>query len=128
MPVYFIREDENGCTSVNIGVAKSIEAHKCKLQTGKLLELRLLGWLASDDDFELERQLYRRFGSGRTHSKWFQNKPDDLLPLLTCTRAGQRGFVSNNANASHITGYDSDAVLDYPRLSGRLGTGGPRNQ
>lgn len=37
MPVYFIGEDENGCTPIKIAVAKNIEARKRNLQTGNPL-------------------------------------------------------------------------------------------
>lgn len=111
MPVYFIGENENGCSPIKIGVAKNIDARKRNLQTGNPLELRLLGWITSDDDFQLERQLHGRFKFARTRGDWFQIEPADLLPLLI--RAGQRGFVGKNADAFQITSYDSDAVPEY---------------
>ena len=49
MPVYFLGEDENGCSPVKIGIAKNIEARKRDLQTGNPLELRLLGWIETVD-------------------------------------------------------------------------------
>ncbi|WP_261338532.1 GIY-YIG nuclease family protein [Rhizobium leguminosarum] len=51
MPVYFLGEDESGCSPIKIGVAKNIEARKRTLQTGNPLELRLLGWIDTDDVF-----------------------------------------------------------------------------
>ena len=53
MPVYFIGEDENGCSPIKIGVAKNIEARQRNLQTGNPLELRLLGWIEATDAFQL---------------------------------------------------------------------------
>lgn len=55
MPVYFIGEDENGCSPFKVGVAKDIGRRKSALQTGNPLELRLLGWITSADDFKTER-------------------------------------------------------------------------
>jgi hypothetical protein len=51
VPVYFIGEDENGCSPIKIGVAKNIEARQRNLQTGNPLELRLLGWIEATDAF-----------------------------------------------------------------------------
>ena len=63
MPVYFIGEDENGCSPIKIGVAKNIEARQRNLHTGNPLELRLLGWIEATDAFQLERELHKHFGS-----------------------------------------------------------------
>lgn len=111
MPVYFLGEDENGCSPIKIGVAKNIERRKSALQTGNPLELRLLGWITSGDDFQLERELHRHFAHVRARGEWFEIEPADILPHLT--RAGQRGFVAKNADAFQITGYDRDAVAEY---------------
>jgi len=58
VPVYFLGEDKKGCSSIKIGVAKDIARRKRALQTGNPLELRLLGWIVSEDDFQLERDLH----------------------------------------------------------------------
>lgn len=60
MPVYSIGEDETGCSSIKVGVAKDIGRRRSDLQTGNPLELKLLGWITSADDFETERDLHRR--------------------------------------------------------------------
>lgn len=111
MPVYFLGEDENGCSPIKIGVAKDIARRKRALQIGNPLELRLLGWIICDDDFHLERQLQKRFRRVQTRGEWFHIEPADVLQFLT--RAGQRGFVAKNADAFQITGYDRDAVPEY---------------
>jgi Meiotically up-regulated gene 113 len=111
LPVYFLGEDEHGCSPIKIGVAKNIERRKSALQTGNPLELRLLGWITSGDDFQLERDLHQRFAQARVRGEWFEIKPADILPHLA--RAGQRGFVAKNADAFQITGYDRDAVPEY---------------
>ncbi|MDP9663453.1 UNVERIFIED_ORG: hypothetical protein J2W16_001160 [Pseudomonas cremoricolorata] len=43
MPVYFIGEDENGCSPIKIEVAKNIAERKRNLQIGNPLDLKLLG-------------------------------------------------------------------------------------
>ena len=111
MPVYFLGEDDNGCSPIKVGVAKDIGRRKSDLQTGNPLELKLLGWITSADDFETERDLHRRLASRRGRGEWFYIEPADVLPFLM--EVGQRGFVAKNADAFEITGYDRDAIPEY---------------
>ncbi|HCL66757.1 MAG TPA: hypothetical protein DIC56_18355 [Rhizobium sp.] len=111
MPVYFIGEDENGCSPIKVGVAKDIGRRKSDLQTGNPLELKLLGWITSADDFKTERDLHRRLASRRGRGEWFYIEPSDVLPFLM--EVGQHGFVAKNADAFEITGYDRDAIPEY---------------
>lgn len=123
MPVYFIGEDETGFSPIKVGVAKDIGRRKSDLQTGNPLELKLLGWITSADDFETERDLHRRLASRRGRGEWFYIEPTDVQPFLM--EVGQRGFVAKNADALEITGYDRDAI---PRISRCVGMGRPRNR
>ncbi|WP_349975063.1 GIY-YIG nuclease family protein [Pseudomonas sp. WHRI 8519] len=111
MPVYFIGEDENGCSPIKIGVAKNIAERKRNLQTGNPLYLKLLGWIEVANAFELERQLHQHFKSARARGEWFAIEPSDILPILM--RAGRDGFVAKNADAFQVIGYDRDAVPEY---------------
>ena len=111
MPVYFIGEDENGCSPIKIGVAKNIEARQRNLHTGNPLELRLLGWIEATDAFQLERELHKHFGSTHVRGEWFDIQPGDSLTILK--RAGRDGFVAKNADAFQIVGYDRDAIPEY---------------
>lgn len=111
MSVYFIGEDENGCTLIKIGVAKNIEAHKRNLQTGNPLDLRLLGWIDTTDAFQLERHLYRYFGATHVLGEWFAITPADILSILI--RAGRDGFIAKNADAFQIVGYDRDVAPEF---------------
>ena len=89
MPVYFIGEEENGCSPIKIGVAKNIEVRKRNLQTGNPLELRLLGWIVDVDSFQLERHLHQHFEATRVRGEWFSIEPADILLILM--RAGRNG-------------------------------------
>lgn len=111
MPVYFLGEDENGCSPIKIGVAKNIEARTRNLQTGNPLRLRLLGWIESSEVFQVENHLKRHFNSRSVRGEWFDIQPADILPFLV--RAGRDGFVAKNADAFQIVGYDRDAVPEY---------------
>ena len=111
LSVYFIGENEGGCFSIKIGVAKNIAVRKRNLQVGNPRELRLLGWITADDDFGFKGQLKKHFRARRPRGEWFNIEPADILPFLV--RAGRKGFVAKNADAFQITGYDSDAVPEY---------------
>ncbi|WP_287378652.1 GIY-YIG nuclease family protein [Mesorhizobium sp.] len=82
MPVYFLGEDENGCSPIKIGVAKNIEKRTRDLQTGNPSTLRLLGWIEASEDLKLEGDLKRRFDAARVRGEWFAIEPADILPLL----------------------------------------------
>jgi hypothetical protein len=111
MPVYFLGDDDNGCSPIKIGVAKNIEARTRNLQTGNSLKLRLLGWIVTPNDFRFERDLKRHFDAARVRGEWYDLEPAAILPFLI--RAGRDGFVAKNANAFQIVGYDHDAVPEY---------------
>ncbi|RMB02745.1 GIY-YIG nuclease family protein [Eilatimonas milleporae] len=111
MPVYFIGEDENGCSPIKIGVTNNIKARKRNLQTGNPLCLLLLGWINAVNPFQLERRLHQYFRGTQVRGEWFAIKPTDILPILQS--ASRDGFVATNANAFQIVGYDRDAVPEY---------------
>lgn len=111
MPVYFIGEDESGCSPIKIGATKNIEVRKRDLQTGNPQELRLLGWIDAANSFQLERHLHQQFAAARVRGEWFSIEPTDILLILM--RAGRNGFVAKNADAFQIVGYDRDAVPEY---------------
>lgn len=120
MPVHFIGEDENGCSSIKIGVAKNIAERKRNLQTGNPLVLKLLGWIEVANAFELERQFHQHFKSAHARGEWFAIEPSDILPILM--RAGRDGFVARTLMSSRslamtvtlcqsIFGYGNGATL-----------------
>ncbi|MBY3043204.1 GIY-YIG nuclease family protein [Rhizobium ruizarguesonis] len=111
MPVYFLGEDEKGCNRIKIGVAKNIAARRRKLQTANSEELRLLGWIETDDAFQVERLLHQKFDARHVRGEWFDIEPADILPILK--RKGRHGFVAKNADAFQIVGYDRDAIPEY---------------
>ncbi|AJR22503.1 MULTISPECIES: GIY-YIG nuclease family protein [unclassified Sphingobium] len=111
MPVYFIGEEDSGYCRIKIGVAKDIEKRRGNLQTGNPSAIRLLGWINTEETFELERRLHRHFAATRVRGEWFALEPADILPILM--RATSDGFVAKNADAFQIVGYDRDAVPEY---------------
>jgi hypothetical protein len=71
MPVYFIAENE-----VRINVQRRI----MQLQTGSPYRLKLMGWIESDNDRVLEKQLHKKYASVNTHLEWFRLDASDGLP------------------------------------------------
>jgi hypothetical protein len=112
MPVYFIGQLEtNSCFRIKIGVAKDITRRKGNLQTGNPLPLEIMGWINSDDDFQLEKSLHRHFSKHRIRGEWFEIEPGEILPVLM--DQGDDGFISKNADAFEVIGYDKDAIPEY---------------
>jgi hypothetical protein len=111
MPVYFIGQETHGQITIKIGVARDIEKRRRTLQTGNPNELRLMGWLTSEDCYRLEKQLHGHFRAKRGLGEWFDIEPADILPILQ--RAGSEGFVAKNADAFEIIGHDKDGVPEY---------------
>lgn len=111
MPVYFIGEEDSGYCRIKIGVAKDIEKRRNNLQTGNPSAIRLLGWINTEETFELERRLHHHFAATRVRGEWFAIEPANILPILV--RATSDGFVARNADAFEIVGYDRDAVPEY---------------
>ncbi|MCU7213677.1 GIY-YIG nuclease family protein [Pseudomonas sp. VE 196-7] len=106
MPVYFIGEDENGCSPIKIGVAKNIAERKRNLQTGNPLVLKLLGWIEVANSFELERQFHQHFKSAHARGEWFAIEPSDILPFLCAlaeTDLSPRTLVRSRSLAMTVT-------------------------
>ena len=111
MPVYFIGQEDHGPFAIKIGKAKNIQKRRKQLQTGNPVELKILGWLLSDNDLVLEKQLHQSFRHARGQGEWFAIEPADILPVLM--RAGQDGFIAKNADAFEIIGHDRDGIPEY---------------
>ncbi|CRM19339.1 GIY-YIG nuclease family protein [Pseudomonas sp. 35 E 8] len=112
MPVYFIGQvQSNNCTRIKIGRTGNITRRRGQLQTGSPHPLEIMGWIRSDDEVALEKQLHIDFAHRRQIGEWFRIEPGEILPILRAE--GDSGFVAKNADAFEITGYDRDAVPEY---------------
>jgi hypothetical protein len=83
MPVYFIAENESrnyGSLRVKIGVRINVQRRIMQLQTGSPYRLKLMGWIESDNDRVLEKQLHKKYASVNTHLEWFRLDASDGLP------------------------------------------------
>ncbi len=107
MPVYFVRELRDG--HIKIGVSQEIRRRLSQLQTGSPCELALMGWLESQDDFGLERDLHREYSAKRLRGEWFSINQDDVLKQLV----RHQGFIPKNDNSFEVIGYDRDGIPEY---------------
>lgn len=111
MPVYFIHQEERGQWLMKIGRAADIRRRLRQLQTGNPKELKVVGWIVSDDDALTERALHAKYRHANVGGEWFMLQPADILVDLQAARIG--GFVAKNADAFEIVGRDRDAVPEY---------------
>ena len=87
--IYFFIEDSN--EQVKIGRAKDIERRRKGLQTGNPRKLLLLGWIRTDDDVRLEKEIHQNFSHLR----------------------GTDGFVGTTGDSFEVIGNDRDGVPEY---------------
>ena len=107
--IYFFIEDSN--EQVKIGRAKDIERRRKGLQTGNPRKLLLLGWIRTDDDVRLEKEIHQNFSHLRGTGEWFDLDPADILPILE--HYGIDGFVGTTGDSFEVIGNDRDGVPEY---------------
>lgn len=114
MPVYFIAENKNDDHSslrVKIGRTKDIQVRLRALRTGSPYDLKLMGWIESDDDKQLELALHGRYADQRIHLEWFYLQPEDVLTELKSH--GICAYISTEDNTFEIMSRDKDGVPEY---------------
>ena len=100
MAVYFIAENENGNYGnlrVKIGISVNIHKRIGQLQTGSPYELKLMGWIETDNDRVLEKQLHQKYSSANTHREWFALDASDVFQELK--RHSTSSFITTTDNA-----------------------------
>jgi hypothetical protein len=114
MPVYFIAENENGNYDnlrIKIGISENIEKRVGQLQTGSPYELKLMGWIESEDDRGLENKLHRKYTTANTHREWFALSASDVLEELKMHSVNS--FIATNENAFEIISRDQDGIPEF---------------
>ena len=114
MPVYFIAENENGNYGnlrVKIGISDNIQSRIRQLQTGSPYELKLMGWIESNNDRVLEKQLHQKYASVNTHREWFELDAGDVFEELK--KHSTSAFIATNENAFEVISYDRDGMPEY---------------
>jgi hypothetical protein len=114
MPVYFIAENENEnyhSLRVKIGRSGDIRTRLRALQTGSPYELKLMGWIESDNDQRLESALHERYARHLAHLEWFTLHPEQVLDELKAN--GVCAFIAAEEDAFEILSRDGDGVPEY---------------
>ncbi len=113
MPVYFIAENENenkdyDMLRIKIGISKNISKRLSQLQTGSPYKLILMGWIESDDDKMLERELHKKYSSYNTHLEWFSLSSSHILAEFK--NHSTSSYIAVNENAFEIIDHDRDGT------------------
>jgi len=114
MPVYFIAENENenyDSLRVKIGRSANVRVRLRTLQTGSPYDLKLMGWIESDSDTQLELTLHERYSDRRVRLEWFVLQPEDVLHELKSH--GVCGYIATESNTFEIMARDKDGVPEY---------------
>lgn len=82
------------------------------MQTGNPDRLKLVGYINSDDDVALEKQLHAKYATIRNGlGEWFFLQPADVLPILQ--RFHGDAYVGKTGDAFEIASYDKDGIPEY---------------
>jgi T5orf172 domain len=114
MPVYFIAENENddyNSLRVKIGHSKDIQVRMRALQTGSPYDLKLMGWIESEDAIGLESELHKRYSKKHIRLEWFRLEPEDVLGELKSH--GICAYIATEENTFEIVSRDKDGVPEY---------------
>ena len=114
MPVDFIAENENNSHDslrVKIGRSGDIQVRLRALRTASPYELKLMGWIESNAESQLERSLHKRYSDQRVRLEWFFLQPEDVLHELKSH--GIQGHIATEKNTFEIMSRDKDAVPEY---------------
>jgi len=114
MSVYFIAENENDdyeSLRVKIGYSGDIHVRLCTLRTGSPYDLKLMGWIESDNDKQLETALHDRYADQRIHLEWFYLEPEHVLDEPKSH--GICAFIATEENTFEIMSRDKDGVPEY---------------
>ncbi len=114
MPVYFIAENENknyDALRIKIGISKNVSKRLSQLQTGSPYKLKLMGWIESNNDKALERELHKKYSNYNSHLEWFNLSSCRVLEELK--NHSTDSYISVNENAFEIVSHDRDGIPEF---------------
>lgn len=114
MPVYFIADDENGDYDnlrIKIGHSKNIEARVAQLSTGSPFRLKLMGWIDSGNDRELEKSLHKKYEGSNSHLEWFVLSVSDILEELKINSVN--AYIAVAEDVFEVTSFDRKGIPEY---------------
>jgi hypothetical protein len=114
MPVYFISENEKGDYDnlrIKIGISGNVPKRLKQLRTGSPYKLKLMGWIETDNDRKLEKELHDKYEEFNTHLEWFQLGVEDILEELKIHSTDS--YIAVNDNAFEVISYDRKGVPEF---------------
>lgn len=96
---------------VKIGKSNDVDKRRQDLQSGAHYRLALMGWIRSDDDAQLERELHTKYAADRGRGEWFELSVPIVFSELA--RFSSRAFVARQKTAGAFLGRDRDGIPEY---------------
>nr|VFK00735.1 MAG: T5orf172 domain-containing protein [Candidatus Kentron sp. LFY] len=110
--IYFIIENEDLMNQrIKIGYSSEPGKRIKALQTGNSRSLALMGWIESNDDKQLEKELHEKYSNYRVLNEWFEINNENVLEELK--NHGTDGYIAIQENAGEFLGCDRDAIPEY---------------
>lgn len=112
MAIYFIIENEDLINQrIKIGYSKNPGDRIRALQTGNSRKLALMGWIESQNDCVLERQLHCKYQAYQVLNEWYEI--DHSIVIDELKNSGTNGYIAFQSNAGDFLGSDRDGVPEY---------------
>ena len=92
--VYFFRF-ENQDSPIKIGRAKNIDSRKKQIQTSSPYDIAIIGYIETDDYYELETKIHRDYDSKRINREWFDLTEKEALEIIN-ENGGELNSGHNN--------------------------------
>lgn len=111
MPVYFIassNSSQSDLLDVKIGLSANVLRRKKELQTGNPNELKLMGYIKTEDDATTEKALHHKHSSIKRRGEWFQLTSWQVHQELKSH--GIQGYIALQENTFEIIGYDRKGI------------------
>ncbi|HCG8575818.1 GIY-YIG nuclease family protein [Vibrio parahaemolyticus] len=112
MALYFIIENEDLINQrIKIGISTDPIKRLKNLQTGNSRRLALMGWINSNNDRELERELHQKYQAQRVIGEWFEINHEIVLDLLK--QYSYCSYIALQTNAGELIGCDRHGIPEY---------------
>jgi len=113
LPVYFIANGYVDLRPIKIGRTNSIKRRVSELQTGNPVKLRLLGYIESCDETQLESELHHEFSQMRGSGEWFDIGAIEIVPYLRS--AGTAAYAPPKDAVFEFVGNDRSGIPEFVR-------------
>ena len=112
MAIYFIIENEDLMNQrIKIGFSNNLANRLRTLQTGNSRKLALMGWIESNDDRKLEKQLHEKYSACQVLNEWYEIHNEIVIDELK--NSGTNGYIALQSNSGKFLGCDKNGVPDF---------------